>query len=768
MHQWWAIESKRTMNHRYTIRTIIFITIFSFLTTAVRAGSFMPQPGGQMPGLGGGFGGMPGQMPGASPVGPGQMQLPQGGMPEGAPGQMPTEAEMKQAIEFMEQLSTSNKPEDKALLKAIEDASQQLTASMSDKDIEELSKAMNIDPGELTKARDEAKEYVKKQESQPTESPELTLPAQQEETLEPEEELSEQSDDDKEEPIIKSSHKKEKHSEEQKATTPAPLSNAERQQAQLLINRLIEHLESLSQKGASLTFIDTELRAWRQVLRDFIYNLYLINTPERLEALLRFKNGIIAQNLKELLKAFASEETKITVPEATLIESPYKILGISPKSSDKEISTAYKKLKKKLDAKVLEKQLRNDGVIEEDISRAIKLNKFALNEVEEAYSQLSDKNSRLQIDRGLDAKTAEFNEIMRVNKIALNSIKLALDSSVFKNQLLPNFEELISHIAPKEHAQRKSMETAEAKQLKEQEKRARKSSTKSGSSRQLEPALSYKGGSSEGYSGSGYYPDYGPGRYYPGMRDYDISQGKSMPDGQKTPTDKHETPSQTTVPSQANISAAQKIDPRSLVEMIHDLETNLMTMRTTLKKSSTLNLRKNLEAEPEKIRGSDKIDIKQEEQLIDDLNTVIRESGWNALIQGMQKLVTKMTLLSSQKRTPQEYGAWSSFKTAYMTAPEESKQSFKKATSLEELASKTQNAIVEEFEEAFISLNAIHEKHLFTDKKKMLPIKKIQTKLARDLSGLEQNIHKVEELFASSGLEKQEESTKRKTESSKQ
>ncbi|HBY06193.1 TPA: hypothetical protein DEG75_04600 [Candidatus Dependentiae bacterium] len=749
------------MNRQFTIPVslLLLILLVLSLVTNTRAGSFMPPPGGGMSGLGG----MPGSMPGAMPqMAPGQMPFPQGGMPDGAPGgpgQMPTEAEMQAAAEWMEGLSKSDKQEDKDLLKAIEVASQQLTASMSDNDIKELSKAMNIDPKELMQAREEAKEYMSKVEQQPAEA--IATPTQ-EEGLEPDEGPAEHEEGG--EPSEEPGPKKASLPEEQKASKITKVTSADRKQAELIVNSLIEHLESLSQKGASLTFIDTELRAWRQVLRDFIYDLYLINTPERLEALFDFKDGIIIKHLKELLTAFASEEEKLTVPEITEIESPYKVLGISPKSTDKEVTAAYKKLKKKLNPTTLKKELTNDKVIEEDIKRAMKLNKFALNAIEEAYTQLKDKASRAQLDRGLDAKTAEFNEIMGMNKVALNSIKLALDSSVFKNQLLPNFEELLSKIAPKELAQRKAMEDSEKKQIKEQEKRARKASTKSSQGGQLEPSLSYHGSSSDGYSGSGYYPDYGPGRYYPGMQGYDPYGGKSGSEGQAKPSEKKEPAASTTTPPPSNMSAeAQKIDPRSIEEMIRGLENNLSTMRVSLKKASTQTLRAALEAEPKKVKDLEKIDVKIEKALTEKFNDFIRDSGWNTLNQDLQKLVSKMTLLSTQKRTPQEFGAWSSFKNALTAVSENKKQDFKEAESLEEMARETPGSIFEEFGEAFIAPGSINKKHLFTEKERALPIRKQQAKLERDIKMIGSNVDKIDELFVNSGLESKEEEKTKKT-----
>jgi len=736
------------MNRQITIPgSLFFLTILVFsLNINASAESFMPSLGGNAPGLGG--------MPQMAP------SFPQGGMPagpQGGPGQMPTEAEMQQAVEFMEGLSKSNKPEDKELLKAIEVASQQLTASMSDDDIKEVSKAMDIDPKELMQAREEARTYMSKIEQQPAES--IATPTQ-EEALEPEDESDEHEESGRE-PSGEPSLKKESQQEEQQPSKITKVTSADKKQAELLVNRLIEHLESLSQKGASLTFIDTELRAWRQVLRDFIYDLYIINTPERIEALCGFKDGLIIKHLKELLTAFASEEQQLIVPEVTEIESPYKTLSISPKSTDKEITAAYKKLKQKLDPATLKKELKRDKVIEEDIKRALKLNQFSLNALEEAYTQLQDKTSRAQIDRGLDAKTAEFNEIMRTNKIALNSIKLALDSSVFKNQLLPNFEELLSIIAPKELAQRKTMDEAEKKQLKEQEKRARKASTKSGQSGQLEPTLSYRGSSSDGYSGSGYYPDYGPGRYYPGMQGYDPYGGKSGSEGQAKPADKKEPAASTpTQPSSKMNAEAQKIDPRSIEEIIRGLENNLSTMRVSLKKQSTQSLRTALENEPTK--DGNKINVKSEKILTEKFNDFVRDSGWNTLTQDLQKLVSKLTLLSTQKRTPQEFGAWSSFKNALMAVPEDKKRDVKEAESLEEMARETPGSIFEEFGEAFIASGAINKKHLFTEKERALPIGKLQAKLERDIKVIGSNVEKVDELFVNSGLESQEEEKTKK------
>ncbi len=595
------------------------------------------------------------------------------------------EKEMQDAMDFLKRLDESNSPEDIALKKEIERMSLELSANMTDADMDQLSKAFGIPIADLKATRDEAIAAIAASPTQPDTDAE-----------EPEEEA--QSDDEKEEYISRtpSTTKVPGKKGTPEETTQLPTAT-EKQKTQKMIERLVERLGSLKQKSVSPT-VSQMLRRWEQELRDLTYYLQVVNTDARIEPLITASGGKLLKNINLLATVLSTQEPQISITDSTSTDSPYTRLGVKKKDSTAKIEKAYKKLVAASDAKAIEKRLKKAKASDADIKRETRLAELKVATITEDYEALIDKKSREQIDRALDAAEKEHRDEINRARGALAEITNALSSAIFNQSLLTQFEDLLKKIAPKELEKQKEMKKEEEKRRKEQAHRAtaRPQQTPGG---RLEPTLQTSQGPT-----SGYQPDYSSFGGFPGSFGYEHPGFQTSPaqaSTQQQPTDKKDQPAATTTstPNTNALEEAKRIDPRSITAIINDIKSRIQGMATVFGKESTQELfdpKKDFLYKAPTKKGPLPTDEIDDTKVVAALGSLYADLKLFEATKDMGKLVDKLQLTTRvQLPTADETAAWRSLMDEFGKAPSSSSSDQSVKEWLEELGDSEQGHIKE-------------------------------------------------------------------------
>lgn len=264
---------------------------------------------------------------------------------------------------------------------------------------------------------------------------------------------------------------------QEKLILTVPSDHSPEEIAQML-KHLLRHLHELRKKATIRHTATKRLVQWIEVLSDLTYYLEVINKPihHKLLASQESKNLFISiNNLHNTLRKYEPLFVVENPLESALIddeadeEDPYEILGVSFDASQEEIDETYEILAATKDPKKVEAQLRSQKLSEKDIQRGTKRARDTFAIITDAYEQLSDKKLRTQIDRAISAKLESQRAQLNASQKALSALLETLNSEVYDKQLLKTLEKFLQQYAPKELAQKKEMEAAEAARKKEQE-----------------------------------------------------------------------------------------------------------------------------------------------------------------------------------------------------------------------------------------------------------------------------------------------------------
>lgn len=496
-----------------------------------------------------------GPMPAMPPMnGQPQGQMPPGGMP------MPSEQELEQILQMIEKAAAEN-PE---LIKEWERQGQREILKMSDADLAAFSQMVGIAPGVL---REEAEKAL---------ADELAAtPAQQ---------------------PVDEDFSPQRPTAQQKPTQPtAPkITKAETQQTGTVIKNLIKQLAEIQTKSASVREVHELMRAWIQELRELMFYLSVIDRNEYHQHLSLPKFKSLLSALVTLENSLKTELPAIVLPDDLTEEGTlYDLLGVKKSASTAVLDAAYERLAAQHNPKKLEQKLRSQQVPEKSIKQQVKKATLSFDAIEDAYEQLSNPKLRAQIDREIQARKSLKREKIAQATQALKSIKQSLEEAIYLEELLYKLEQFLQDYAPAQLALKKSIEEAEKKQLEEQKKRG--SITPTSTYGTFEPKVSYSQPS--GYDDYGYnsnfnpYSDYGSYNNYPDYsygsdldNERDLSSPSSSPSGSTADeADKKDAEKEKDLdasgkkykgPSVKDVQESQKIDPRTIDEIIKALDKN--------------------------------------------------------------------------------------------------------------------------------------------------------------------------------------------------
>lgn len=401
-----------------------------------------------------------------------------------------------------------------------------------------------------------------------------------------------------------------------------------------IISSLINHLESLLQKGNASDFIGYRISSVKRDIALLLYYLKIINKDIHLERLTQAAHEKIYKTVKDLATTVSREEPKITLSqEESEFLSPYDTLGVSfdkikaydrSKAFDKSkkvIDAAYHKLIKKHNRHAVKKRLLEVGASDEDIEAQLQLTNLARERIEEAYEAISDPKMREQINRGLTRKDTQSVFGDKQSRRALKEITQAVNTALFAS-INDNLERFIQQYAPEEMKKKKFLEEAEKTHLEELKWKAFRQPVIAHTG-QIEPQVTLPRPAqapSEGY-GYGYPGSQYPAGMYPGAyqqpwagdrtRPEEKPSKKETPDKEKSKGEKGGEKELTKDEKARQKKAAEK-DPRKPEEIIKEMKEQLSKFKGSAAAASTL-IEKMVKAETAKPAAEDKTEYKKEE-----------------------------------------------------------------------------------------------------------------------------------------------------------
>lgn len=496
-----------------------------------------------------------------------QMPMNSGPMPQGFPGNVPQEfpgniptpsaAEIEDAFAKVEKIQQ----EDPALFKQLEEAGKEIIKELAKQDpaqLEEFAKSFGLSPEELLK------EAEKPSAPMPDEQPTVIEP---EETTPPEEEVGEEPQESPKQPEQK------KITEEPPATGKKPIP-VDEGRVRRIIAQVAEHTENLRNKMASSDAIAAEFGALQLDLLSLTLLAAIIDNPEHIKRLSSGEYQNIINALENLAVVFITQEPLIQAFRPS--QTPYDLLGVSPQVTLKQLEKAFENLKKRLDPKAVEKRLKKSGLKDDDLRRQVKAAKITFSEIEEAYDLVADPITRRDIvDRAIELEAKQNGIDLATSKTAINEIREALSTALYKDELISKLENYLERYAPEELKLKKLNEKEMKKRLEEHKRLARRSPviTHGGT---IEPVINIPSpNTSSSYLGSYPSPVWTPEpaatRYQPNYPDF--SPAPTTPQQtQSQPEKREEGQKQAPQMETQGEREGKKIDPRPVKDIVSSLD----------------------------------------------------------------------------------------------------------------------------------------------------------------------------------------------------
>jgi len=286
---------------------------------------------------------------------------------------------------------------------------------------------------------------------------------------------------------------------------------------------LVEKLESLNQKSASLFFRENKLKSWHQEIAEIIYYVRIINKKEHNKRLEQEAYKPLHAALKELTQTLVTYEPLIIIPDITKIlqESPYAILGIEKNATDEEIVAAYQNFYQQYTAEKIQQRMQQEHASEKDIKREKKAGAIVLATIQQAYDKIKTEADRAAYT---SQEAEEYSDQLSTeSKNALQKITATLGRLLYSGQLLTQIEKFIKEYEPQELEKKKALTKSELERIGEEKIRLQQRPTFSQTSHSRDYGY---GSGSDYYSGSD-YGNYGGGSYggnYGGYDPYSLTQ----------------------------------------------------------------------------------------------------------------------------------------------------------------------------------------------------------------------------------------------------
>ena len=272
---------------------------------------------------------------------------------------------------------------------------------------------------------------------------------------------------------------------------------------------LVEKLESLNQKSASLFFRENKLKSWHQEIADIIYYVRIINKKEHNKRLEQEAYKPLHAALKELTQALVTYEPLIIIPDITKIlqESPYAILGVEKNATDEEIAAAYQNFYQQYTAEKIQQRMQQENASEKDIKREKKAGAIVLATIQRAYDKIKTAAARSTY---MSQEGEEYSDQLSTeSKNALQKITATLGRLLYSGQLLTQIEKFIKEYEPQELEKKKALTKSELERIGEEKVRLQQRPIPS----QYSQTRDYGYGSGSDYYPSGDYGNYGGGSY---------------------------------------------------------------------------------------------------------------------------------------------------------------------------------------------------------------------------------------------------------------
>ncbi len=373
----------------------------------------------------------------AQPPQANEQQTPGQGQPLAGQMQPPSEEELEQMMEMINELSEEDQ-------QALEELGREIINNMSDEELQELSEAFGVTPEEL-------RADAQRPPQQPTQPKQPQKPEQPQQP--------------------------QKQQEQQFLST---------QETQALVNNTIMVLEKLIQKADLLPQDMNKLEPSIKEMQDIVAYLKIIRNKQHMQRLASNEYKDIVTTLQMLTPQLQKLEPRIEVPEVDEEQNPYQVLGLTQQATQQEIQQQYEKLKSEKSPEEVEKRLQEQGASPRQIKKAVRDARIAFTDIQEAYNTLSDPKMREQIQRQKSAQQKQLTDMRQTVIETQNEVVNTLKTAIENNNIISRLEAFLKAYEPQELEKKKQLEKAEQEQRKSQKERERQRPPQPGGQR-LEP-----------------------------------------------------------------------------------------------------------------------------------------------------------------------------------------------------------------------------------------------------------------------------------------
>lgn len=225
-----------------------------------------------------------------------------------------------------------------------------------------------------------------------------------------------------------------------------------------------KYLSRVRQKAQTYEESKRKLDRWHLELSKLIFYLNVLQQPDLLKHLISKDFYNLQRNLEKLRNNLANYEPEFKARKAGQgEEDPYEILGLPYTATQKEIKKAFLDLKKKIHPNVIAKQLESQGLSEKAKNRKLKEARLTFKFIQSAYDSLKDPKNKAMVDRLLEDKISQQEEIEESSQRAFNNIVNQLSNSIYQDDILTDIERLLEKYKPEELEKAKKQEELEKK-----------------------------------------------------------------------------------------------------------------------------------------------------------------------------------------------------------------------------------------------------------------------------------------------------------------
>ncbi len=245
---------------------------------------------------------------------------------------------------------------------------------------------------------------------------------------------------------------------------PIPVAVTSQADTKVMIDELINHLESLKQKAITRTAITKRLGTIQNQVDQFDLYLNLVRSPDIITLLSSKEFERLHGTLDQLHKNFVSLEPSISARERSLIlneDDPYEVLDLPYSATPEEIEARFTDLASERSPEAIKAQLDAEGCEAKPCKRMVKLAERTFRLIKRSYEQLKDPEKRAKLDATLTDKITRETTKEQISMRAFDQLFTAMNKAFTTDRVVGQLKQLLEKHKPQELEQAKLQQQRE-------------------------------------------------------------------------------------------------------------------------------------------------------------------------------------------------------------------------------------------------------------------------------------------------------------------